>query len=194
MLAAVEILFGSDALSPTIDEDLRRGLADWIWLAPPCGTFSPLRNLDIVGPLRPKGNPQGDESIEEIYWGNLLWRRAIALANLCLTLGIYFFLEHPLNSKAWQLPETQSLLCRCGVYSVTVDWCMYNDPERQGLPNRKATRIIGTGPWLRDVVSRCDGAHAHGPPLRGKRAKLAGAYPWGFCWALAGACKEFYKW
>lgn len=161
MLAAVEILLGSDALSSTIDDDLRRGLADWIWLAPPCGTFSPLRNLDIGGPLRPKGNPQGDESIEEIYWGNLLWRRAIFLANLCVSLGIYFFLEHPLNSKAWQLPETQALLNRCGVYSVAVDWCMYDDPEREGPPNKKATRIIGTGPWLRDVISKCDGSHVH---------------------------------
>lgn len=194
MLQAVDILYGLDALCRTIDKKLRSGLADWIWLAPPCGTFSPLRNLDFGGPLRPKGNPRGDESNPEVRWGNILWLRAIALANLCHSLGIYFFLEHPLNSKAWQLAETQALLNKCGVYSLVVDWCMFDDPERPGLPNRKSTRLVGTGPWLREVVQRCDGMHDHGPPLRGKRARLAGAYPWGFCWQLAASCKDWYQW
>ena len=194
MMQAVEILQGLDAMCISIDEKLRNGLADWIWLAPPCGSFSPLRNLDVGGPLRPKGNPRGDETIPEVWLGNTLWLRAISLALLCHSLGIYFFLEHPLNTKAWQLRETQALLSKCGVFSVVVDWCMFDDPERPGLPNRKSTRLVGTGPWLREVVQRCDGGHGHGPPLRGKRAKAAGAYPWGFCWRLAQACKAWYQW
>lgn len=190
----VEITLGTDALDESIDFDLRRFLVDWIFLAPPCGSFSPLRNLDVGGPLRPKGFPAGDESNPEVALGNLLWRRAIYLANLCHSLGIYFILEHPQNSKAWQLPESQALLCKPGVYSVVTHWCMFDDPEREGLPNRKATRLVATAPWLRDVVQCCDGQHLHGPPLRGKRAKLAGAYPWGFCWKLARACKAWPEW
>ena len=30
----------------------------WLWMAPPGGSFSPLRNLDHGGPLRPRGNPK----------------------------------------------------------------------------------------------------------------------------------------
>ena len=130
--------------------------------------------------MRPKGFPAGDESNPEVALGNLLWRRAIYLANLCHSLGIYFVLEHPQNSKAWQLPESQALLCKPGVYSVVTHWCMFDDPEREGLPNRKATRLVATAPWL--------------SPLRGKRAKLAGAYPWSFCWKLAQACKAWPEW
>ena len=165
-----------------------------VWLAPPCGTFSPLRNLDIGGPLRPRGNPYGDPNVLEVFWGNKYWRRALLLANLCHKRGIYFFIEHPCNSKAWQWKETQALLCKAGVYSIVLDWCMFEDPERVGQPNRKPTRIMTSSPWLRSLVRRCDHSHVHGPPLRGKRAKLAGAYPWEFCWELAKACKGWYKW
>ena len=34
------------------------------------------------------------------------------------------------------------------------------------------------------VVRKCPGSHQHGPPLRGVRAKRAGAYPWKFCHRL----------
>ena len=125
---------------------LLSGKVSWIWLAPPCGSFSPLRNLDKGGPLRPSGNPMGDEANPEIALGNRLWRRALQLAWLCYKHGIYFMLEHPRDSKAWLLPETQNLWSQHGVFAVQLDWCMFDDHEREGLPNRKPTRILASAP------------------------------------------------
>ncbi len=194
MLEPIEIELGTDAFCSSIELRLVSGEADWVWLAPPCGTFSPLRNLDVGGPLRPRGNPYGDSRVPEVFWGNKLWKRALFIANFCHQRGIYFFIEHPCNSKAWQWKETQALWCKAGVYSIILDWCMFDDPERVGPPNRKPTRILTSAPWLRNLSRRCNHQHVHGPPLRGKRAKLAGAYPWEFCWELAKACKCWYKW
>lgn len=160
MLDPVDILLGTDAMDVWIDEILRSGTVQWLWLAPPNGSFSPLRNM--------------------------LWQRALKLATLCYGLGIYFFLEHPRDSKAWQLRETQALWSQSGVFAVRVDWCMY------GGANQKPTRILSTAPWLKSVARCCDGSHPHGPPLRGKRAKAAGAYPEGFCAELAVACKHWW--
>lgn len=101
-------------------------------------------------------------------------------------------LEHPRDSKAWLLPETQKLWSQHGVFAVQLDWCMFDDHEREGLPNRKPTRILASAPWVHHVVRQCDHQHQHGPPLRGKRAKAAGAYPWEFCKNLAVACKHWW--
>lgn len=105
-----------------------------------------------------------------------------------MTWASHFF-ERPLLSKAWQLPETQRLWSRAGVFASTVHWCMYEDIDCVGLPSRKATRVLGSGEWIRAVVQVCGGGRAHAKPLRGLRAKLAGAYPSGFCGLLAGALK-----
>ena len=188
----VELLLGGDVMSDSVDLCIAMGLVDWIWLAPPCCSFSPLRNLDKGGPLRPKGNPAGDERKADVALGNLLWRRAIYLAEQCMDKGIYFFIEHPQNSKAWQMKETQRLWNRTGVYSVVLHWCMYDDGDRDGLPNKKPTRILSTAPWLKGLEKQCDHSHIHGRPLRGVRAKQAGAYPMGFCRELARACKSWW--
>ena len=47
----------------------------------------------------------------------------VSLAHLCLSLGIPFTIEHPRNSRAWALHETQLLLKRREVRLVPVDWC-----------------------------------------------------------------------
>lgn len=169
---------------------IRKRKVGWLWLAPPCGSFSALRNLDYGGPLRPKGCPEGDERNAEVRMGNRLWRRALALAWLAIRVGIPFFLEHPRNSKAWLLKETRKLMNHPSVKLYEVHWCGYEDEEREGLPNKKATRILCSGSWFGQIVRLCPGDHEHGPPLRGSRAKAAGAYPWGFCRAFADVVKE----
>ena len=189
MYTPVEIQHGTDAFDPCIDVYIREKRVGWVWLAPPCGTFSPLRNLDRKGPLRPRGCPQGDENDPEVCLGNRLWERAVALVWLCLCVGVPVFLEHPRGSKAWQLPSSQKLMCCAGLKLHEVHWCAYDDLERVGLPNKKPTRILSSAPWLAQVCRCCPQSHHHGPPLRGHRAKLAGAYPWGFCHELAEAYK-----
>ena len=188
----IERELGSDAFSPEIEKLICGGHVQWVWLAPPCCSFSPLRNLDRGGPLRPRGDPAGDSRRPEIALGNALWGRALQLASLAVSVGVYFGLEHPASSRAWALDETQKLFALPGVKLQAVNWCAYSDHERGGAPTKKPTRLCFNLPWLTGegglvVLRRCPGNHVHGEPLRGKRARQASAYPWEFCHLLAKA-------
>ena len=190
MLEPVDILWGKDVFAASVVDPLLDGRCNWLWLAPPCSSFSPLRNLDPDGPLRPAGLPQGDESNPFVRKGNQLWRRGLQLARLAHQHGIPFAIEHPRNSRAWQLVETLSLKQRTRARWVKVDWCQYRGWG--DMPNKKATLFLTTIPWLNDEWCKtCQGDHDHGKPLRGVRAKLAGAYPNKFCNELARRCLEW---
>ena len=191
MLPPVDILLGLDALASWLDRVIDEGKVTWIWLAPPCGSFSPLRNLDLGGPLRPRGFPEGDEAIPEIARGNLLWRRALHLAQKILDRGGSFVVEHPRSSKAWHLRETELFLKNEGVTKHAVDWCAYHvGPD---LPVQKPTTLMSNFGWLKGFLKRCPRDHVHGPPLRGKRAREAGAYPKKFCQEFAAAHAAWWR-
>ena len=99
-------------------------------------------DLDRGGAFRPVGCPQGDERNHEVARGHLAWRCTIQLAFLCWEWGRYFFLERPRGSKAWLLRETHILRQKAGVELYGLDWCMYEDETRDGMPNRKPTRAM----------------------------------------------------
>ena len=192
MLDPVDVLWNKDAFSPDIDHNILMGCCSWLWLAPPCSSFSPLRNLDKGGPLRPAGDPVGDENNPVIRKGNRLWARALELAELMHTKGGYFTIEHPRNSRAWQLSSTQRLKSKCGARFVSVDWCQYRSPT--DMLNRKATRLLTTCPWINSLWCKtCCGDHNHGRPLRGARAAAAAAYPVQFCNEVASQCLKWYN-
>ena len=164
------------------------GLCLFLWLAPPCSSFSSIRNLDAQGPLRPAGCPEGDSHVPEIAEGNKCWRRAVHLAKLAYKHGVPFCLEHPQRSKAWQLKETLQLMSLPGVSKLRVDWCAF------GSETQKPTVLLTSMPWLSSVVKHCPGIsadHLHGEPLRGQRAKDAGEYPGEFC---RQAAQSFLQW
>lgn len=189
----VDILWGKDIFDKDIDRAICAGEVGWLWMAPPCCSFSPLRNLDRGGPLRPSGCPEGDAKIPEVRMGNRLWGRALSLAKLANECGIPFTIEHPRNSRAWKLKETRKLMSASSVRCVSVDWCQYRGFG--DAPNQKATRLLTTCPWISsNWCLTCGGGHDHGKPLRGARAHAAAAYPKKFCREVAlqgirwGAC------
>ena len=185
----VDLRYQRDVFDHSIDRAIRRGEVNWLWLAPPGESFSKLRNLDRAGPLRPKGTPAGDPSHPEVALGNRLWRRALELAELMHDYGGYVTLEHPLHSKAWQLPQTRRLADSGNFWFVQADWCAYSSMSR---PNRKPMQFLTTMPWLNSACLRCPGNHIHGKPLRGKRAAKTATYPWGFCRAVAASFQQWW--
>ncbi|CAK9012989.1 unnamed protein product, partial [Durusdinium trenchii] len=107
MHRAVDDLWGLDVFDSWIDELILSGRVGFVWLAPPCS-----------------GRELGDA----------LWKRALALAQLAISVGIPFFLERPAKSKAWLMDETQAFLSRTGHRLHQVQWCAYADHERNGCP------------------------------------------------------------
>ena len=178
---------GLDVLDKALDRFLRnhKQRLRFIFLAPPCSSFSGLQNLNTGGPLRPGGNPTGDESNPRIAIGNALWRRALVIAALCHSNGIPFFVEHPRPSKAWQMLETDRILQLPGIHRIHIDMCEY------GASTKKPTSILSNKPWSAELCKSCQRGHVHAAHLHGARARAAGAYPWEFCQAFAGLiCKH----
>jgi len=186
----VDVQYGLDAMAGWIDNEIQQGLIQWLWLAPPCSSFSALRNLDAGGPLRPRGCPEGDASNPQVALGNALWFRAVQLAWQVLEAGGFFVLEHPRGSSAWQLDCTKELMHHDAVHTVRVDFCAF-EGEHGVHGTQKPTRLLTNAPWVQAVGRTCPGNHRHPPALRGARAKRAGAYPIGFCCALADALAQW---
>ena len=58
-------------------------------------SFSPVRNLDPEGPLRPACNPEGDPANPMVNIGNRLWNRSLELGREANCCGLFFTIEHP---------------------------------------------------------------------------------------------------
>ena len=61
MLDPMDIMYGlqGDAFSNSMDDALAQRLIYWLWMAPPCSSFSVIRNIEKGGPLRSREKPQG---------------------------------------------------------------------------------------------------------------------------------------
>ena len=185
-----DILHGAqyDVFAERIDRWIEYGLVSFLWMGPPCKSFSALRNLDSGGPLRPKGHPEGNEENAEVKTGNLLRRRALKLAKLAYLNNVPFCIEHPASSSAWHMSDTLAISQLPGVIKHRVDWCGF------GAPTMKPTCLLSTMPWLSDCVRRCPGVsleHSHAKALRGKAATEAAAYTIAFCQLFS---RSYLKW
>ena len=111
----------------------------------------------------------------------------MGIAYILHSRGMYFVIEHPLTSLAWQLKESQDLISACSLSEVAVHMCMYRGKGEPDLCTKKATKLVGNLPDLSRVAQTCDRQHTHAPPLRGERTARAAAYPLAFCEAVADA-------
>ena len=171
----------STAFAPKIDRDIISGKLGWLWLAPPCTTYSSLQNLRRGGPLRTKDRPYGDPSIERVAHGNACWGRSCELARLIHHHGGQFIIEHPANSFAWQLSESIALYSMPGVHKIKIDQCMH------GAATLKPTYLLTNAPWVLPLEIRCSHDHVHAAHLVGSAASQAASYPPGLCRSLAAA-------
>ena len=165
MHRAVDDLWGLDVFDSWIDELILSGRVGFVWLAPPCS-----------------GRELGDA----------LWKRALALAQLAISVGIPFFLERPAKSKAWLMDETQAFLSRTGHRLHQVQWCAYADHERNGCPVPRPSKIYSSAQWLPFILHQCPGSHIHGPLPRGSWSKIAASYPLGFCQLFVQALRRWH--
>ena len=118
---AVDKLKPAGALTSIIPLDLTRdedqnAVFQWlqhpavkgVFLAPPCGTASAARNIDIPGenppqPLRSLEEPDGISGLsgvdmKRVATANILYAFRADVLDLCCQLGKLFMLENPRNS------------------------------------------------------------------------------------------------
>ena len=189
MLDPWDILYGDhfDAMSSALDDLLNHSVLSFGWFAPPCTTFSPLRNLDPGGPLRPPHNLLGSANDPKVNQGNMFWRRTLFLCARLLERNIDIAIEHPHLSIAWRLPETIQFAEKYKLRKVRFDQCMFQDETPL---HQKSTLVLTSASWIAKVSTVCDHSHQHGQHLRGSAAKKAAAYPLPYCEALARSYGE----
>ena len=77
MLEPIELTTGTDVFAPAVDATIATAPLLFTWFAPPCASFSILRNICAGGPLRPRPLPYGDPTHTQYAHavvGNRLWR------------------------------------------------------------------------------------------------------------------------
>ncbi|CAE6958585.1 unnamed protein product, partial [Symbiodinium sp. CCMP2592] len=190
MLEPIDFTLGRDVFDSDIEARLRRREVAWLWLAPPSKGFN-RRWCAQAGPaIRPKGEPEGDEADPRTWWGNLLWRHSLYLAQVALDHGVFVFLEHPRKSLAWALRDTELFQHRAGMIKHRVDWCMYGEHGHDLSVGNAQSVVLSNAPWLGSVIRRCAQKHVHPIPVRGSSAKRCD-HPWGFCVELANAYRSW---
>ena len=146
---------------------------DFVWLAPPCGTFSRARDRPLPAaairagartpaPLRSDVHPLGLPSLsgdpfERVAKANALAAYAAACGEWCAERGVPFAIENPATSRLWLLPCFQRLRQNPGVFTVTFHHC------RWGGKRPKHTMLVTSLPALRRLTAFCEGDHEHAP-------------------------------
>ena len=87
--------------------------------------------------------PQGSGANPDEVEGNLGIVLCIFLISCCMVYGVFFAIEHPINSYVWKLPFFKWLIAlsalNVGIYVVEFDACAYGarPPRLQALRWRR---------------------------------------------------------
>ena len=161
-------------LDLTKDEDqnavfswLRRPALRGVFLAPPCGTASAARSIDIPGedppkPLRSMEEPDGISGLTgvdslRVGAANILYAFCAEVLELCCDLGKLFMLENPKNSLFWFTTAWKESPAAAQLYFSEHQACGY------GGKRPKWTRLAANFPQVATISKTCPGNHQHAP-------------------------------
>jgi hypothetical protein len=171
--------------------------ADYVHLAPPCGTFSRAREIPVSGgplPLRDTLRPAGLPGLTQaerarVDAANRVAKACLKIIQRCLNKGIYFTVENPANSLIWKYAGFSVLY---KIYQhVVFDACMH------GSKRRKATRMLTNCVQMAALNRECDGRHEHLPWGReqGNWATASeSAYPYLLCRRMFDIMNDVVRW
>jgi len=164
--------------------------------SPSCGTFSIMQNANKNRTRTPE-MPQGSGANPDEVEGNLGIVLCIFLISCCMVYGVFFAIEHPINSYMWKLPFFKWLIAlsalNVGIYVVEFDACAYGArPPGYKLSdgdvrNKKGYRLITSNPWLAGLQLKCAEVAPHhheaieGSKEGGKYTELTSPYCHGLC-------------
>jgi hypothetical protein len=145
-----------------------------IVMAPPCGPWSSLQNLN----LRRPGYAKQLERLRRAH--RVLLRRVAQLYMIQLESGRHALIENPWTSLAWRQPELKQLLEHADSYVARCDQCTTGLKAPSGAPLRKRTLFLGTNAHIAAKLSRTCSCSARGLAHEhiegGSLAELAGRY------------------
>ena len=181
VLPPLELKSGWDLVDPelflSVLRLVRGGFVRFLWLGPPCTTFS----LARCPKLRSLKKPWGHDLVERAtVGGNLHAVQSLLLGNAQVEANKGFAIEQPAFGFMRALPPWIGLK-GCGALEVVFDWCRY------GCDYRKPTRVLTNVRVLEGLGKRCchDWRHRR---LEGSATTEAGAYSAPFCRKVVDLC------
>ena len=156
---------------------VRIGRIRFIWVAPPCTTFS----LARTPKLRSLKVPWGFDLLHpKVVAGNLHAGQALLLCLVQFLVGGFFGAEQPAWGFMRALPLWK-LLVLLGSDEFLFDWCRFK------CLFKKTTRLLSNFGPMKTLGKRCNHKFRHSK-LEGSATTLAGAYSACFCDMFADTC------
>ena len=108
--------------------------------------------------------------------------------------GRFFYFEHPLSAKSWDIPELWLLSQRYDAESVVLHMCRFGleaeDQDGSGLV-KKPTKVLTNLSSIASAIDKqCEGGHRHVHLMSG-RAKAAAEYTQDFCRAIVAGIEVY---
>lgn len=167
-------LTGIIPLDLTKDEDqqavmqwLQHPAAKGVFVAPPCGTASAARNIEVPGedlpkPLRSWEQPEGLSNLSgtdllRVSAANILYAFTAELLEACCSLGKLFMVENPRNSLFWFTTAWADASSAHHLFFAEHQACTY------GGKRPKWTRLGANFPQVETIAATCPGNHVHEP-------------------------------
>ena len=154
----------NDLVWEMIFQAIGSGLVEFIWMGPPCTSFSPARRHG-PGPRAvrsaeyPRGFPKAwlsEAEAEEVRKGNYYALQCVAAAVAAQAQQVPWAIENPEpwnsgeSASMFDFDEFQALANTSGVRTIDFDQCMH------GAETVKPTRVIHWGLELNSLWARCD--------------------------------------
>ena len=131
-----------------------------IWIAPPCGAFSPLQHINQRTPEQRADLQAKRQHAIKMYRG------ASVVARFCVQRGIHVTWEWSERCQAWRLPLMQKLREKVLPFTAVVSGCSVNLREAGGDKLlRKSWRVVTTHARLAESLHlpcRCPSQYQHG--------------------------------
>lgn len=183
----------------SIQNFLRSGRVEFVWLGMPYTTFSRARRDDGIGPLPlrssehiwglPELNPC---QLRKLRDGNALFLFSMRILRLCTELRIPYVIENPETSMAWEVPAMQKFISTTHAKECSLDFCMFGEPWKK--PTKLVYNFLSLDALGKKCTSQthvCSKTHRPHVPLKGVANNgkfmtlLAQPYPWRLAAAFA---------
>ena len=170
-----------------------------VFLAPPCGTASAARNIELEDvpnapkPLRSFEHPDGipgisGDNLQRVSFANILYEFTANVMDLCTSLNKPCMVENPRNSLFWFTSMWSECHSSQQHYIQDHQACMY------GAKRAKWTRLVANFEEVHTICKVCDNSHKHeawGVIHNGRKRIYATSlevhYPQGLCVAICHA-------
>ena len=130
-----------------------------VWIAPPCGPFSPLQNANARSPEQKEELQRKRQQAQRAYVG------ASVMYAYCVQKGIHCVWEMPERSDAWRLPRVQQFQKQFQPHVAVTHGCQVGLRKAPGQPlMKKGWRLFSTHARLAEVMQclcRCARTYQH---------------------------------